>query len=73
VHDFYICQEGYQQVVIECAMFTCRKLVTNMIYKSRISQNVAYKDKYGEKVSKRDVQNLWLTPRQYMEVNIENY
>jgi hypothetical protein len=44
-----------------------------MIYESRISQNVAYKAKYGEKVKKRDVRNLRLTREQYMEVNAENY
>jgi hypothetical protein len=59
--------------VAECAMFTCWKLVTDLIYESRFSQNVSYKAKYGEKVKKRDLRNLRLTREQYMEVNAENY
>jgi hypothetical protein len=73
MQDLYRVLERYEDRATECAMFTCRKLVTDMIYESRISQNVAYKAKYGEKVKKRDVRNLRLTREQYMEVNAENY
>jgi hypothetical protein len=52
MQDFYRCLEGYEDATAECAMFTCQKLVTDMIYESHISQNVAYKAKYGEKVKK---------------------
>jgi hypothetical protein len=48
MQDFYRVFEGYEDRAAECAMFTRRKLVTDMIYESRISQNVAYKAKYGE-------------------------
>jgi hypothetical protein len=64
MQDFYRCLEGYEDATAKCAMFTCQKLVTDMIYESHISQNVAYKAKYGEKVKKRDVRNLRLTPEQ---------
>jgi hypothetical protein len=53
MQDFYRVLEGYADRAAECAMFTCRNLVTDMIYESRISQNVAYKAKYGEKVKKK--------------------
>jgi hypothetical protein len=53
MQNFYRCREGYEQVATECAMFSLWKLVTDMIYESCISQNVAYKVKYGPKVKKR--------------------
>jgi hypothetical protein len=53
MQDFYICQAGYQQAAAECAVFTCQKLVTYIIYELCISQNVVYKAKYGEKVKNR--------------------
>jgi hypothetical protein len=53
MHDFYICREGYEQAAVaaaKCVMYSCWKIVTDMMYESCISQNIAYKAKHGQKV-----------------------
>lgn len=73
MQDFFRCQEGYQQLANEVAMTACRKLVKDMMYESRISQNIFYKAKYeGVKLNKAACRNLLLTKEQYLMVSIEH-
>jgi hypothetical protein len=72
MQDFYRVFPGYEAAANDNAMFICRKLVSDMIYESRISQNMVWKAQQHEKVRKSDMQNLWLTLEQYMEVNMLN-
>jgi hypothetical protein len=68
MQDFYRVFRGYEARANDNAMFIYHKLVTNMIYESRISQNMVWKAQRHEKVRKSDMRNLWLTLEQYMEV-----
>ena len=73
MQDFYRCQEGQQLEANDLLMFTCRKLVSDMMYESRVSQNRAYYAKIGRKATKRELRNVRLEKSQYMEVNIDHY
>jgi hypothetical protein len=73
IDNTFICRistvfPGYEARANDNAMFICRKLVTDMIYESRVSQNMVWKAQRHEKVRKSDMRNLRLTPEQYMEV-----
>jgi hypothetical protein len=72
MQDFYRVLPGYKAATNDNAMFICRKLVSDMIYKSGVSQNMVWKAQQHEKVRKSDMRNLRLTPEQYMEVNMLN-
>jgi hypothetical protein len=72
MQDFYRVFPGYEAAANDNAMFICQKLVSDMIYESRVSQNMVWKAQRLEKVRKSNMQNLWLTPKQYMEVNMLN-
>jgi hypothetical protein len=72
MQDFYIFFPGYEAVAKDNAMFICRKLVTDMIYEFRVSQNMVWKALRHEKVRKSDMRNIRLTREQYMEVNMLN-
>jgi hypothetical protein len=72
MQDFYRVFPRYEAVANDNAMFICRKLVSDMIYKSCVSQNMVWKARRHEKVRKSDMRNLRLTPEQYMEVNMLN-
>jgi hypothetical protein len=72
MQDFYRVLPRYEAAANDNAMFICQKLVSDMIYESRISQNMVWKAKQHEKVRKSDMRNLQLTPEQYMEVNMLN-
>jgi hypothetical protein len=73
MQDFYRVFPGYEAAVNDNAMFICHKLVTDMIYKSRVSQNMVWKAQQHENVQKSDMRNLRLTPEQYMEVNTRQF
>jgi hypothetical protein len=72
MQDFYIFFPGYEAAAKDNAMFICRKLVTDMIYEFRVSQNMVWKALRHEKVRKSDMRNIRLTREQYMEVNMLN-
>jgi hypothetical protein len=52
------------------ATTSCKKLVVDMHYEARIQAIVTYHGSVlGEKVSKKDVRTMSLTPDQYLQVN----
>jgi hypothetical protein len=55
MQDFCKCASGYEAATQDNAMFICRKLVSDMIYESRVSQNIVWKAKQHEKVQKQDM------------------
>jgi hypothetical protein len=73
MQDFFRCEEGHQQLATEVAMTACQKLVKDMMYESRISQNIFYKANYERvKLSKPECRNLLLTKEQYLMVSKEH-
>jgi hypothetical protein len=50
MQDFYRVFPGYEAAGNDNAMLICRKRVSDMIYESRISQNMVWKAQQHEKV-----------------------
>jgi hypothetical protein len=55
MHDFFICEAGYEARADVVANASCKKLVVDMDYEARIQAIVTYHGSVlGEKVSKQD-------------------
>ena len=72
MHDFFICEEGYEAKADAVADKTAKKLVKDMHYEARIQAVIQYHAEIlRERIPKRAARTMSLTSEQYMKVNIE--
>ena len=70
MHDFFICEAGYDARADVVATTSCKKLVMDMHYEARIQAIVSYHGSIlGEKVTKQQARTMSLTRDQYLQVN----
>jgi hypothetical protein len=70
MHDFFRCEVGYEAMADVVATTSCKKLVMDMHYETRIQAIITYHGfVLGEKVSKQDARTMSLIRDQYLQVN----
>ena len=70
---FFRCEEGYESKADVVANKAAKKLVKYMHYEARILAVIQYHAKIlTVRLPKSSARTMWLTPEQYLKVNIEH-
>ena len=73
MHDFFICEEGYEAKADAMADKTAKKLIKDMHYEACIQAVIQYDvEILRVRVPKSAARTMRLTPEQYLKVNIEH-